>query len=511
MHLSRHIRRWARERGDVPAITFGEATLTWGAYDARAEALAAHFADLGVAHGDRVACLLPNGLAWCVVFAAAAKLGAIFVPLNNLFGPFELSQIAESAECAAVVSTPALIGKIAPGLAGPGDEVLVYDLRAATAAASFDTVTARDVRVPEPPDDGSDILLISYTSGTTGRPKGAMLTHAGVEAMTRNLAAAFALGEHERFLILAPLAFTGGVVSNLTPAIILGARIWLEPGVDPPRALQLLGEHRITMFGGVPALWQRIAEAPRFAAAELAGLKGTTGGAPVPAELLEAYNAKGVRIRQQYGFTEACGGVCSPDEAGALSRPEACGRALPGMELEIRDDVGQPAAPGAVGEIHARGGQLMRGYWRDADATAAAFDGEWYRTGDLGRWNEHGELLVVDRKKSMLISGGVNVYPAEVERAMASLPGVVEVAVLGLPSQTWGDEVVALVHAPGLDDPAPILRGARELLGPYKAPKQVRLSPTPLPRTASNKIARAGLGELWRGLDPQPAAARESA
>jgi len=503
MHLSRHLRRWAEERPDAPAITFGEATLTWGEYDARAGALAARLAGLGVARGDRVGCLLPNGLDWCVVFAAAAKLGAIFVPLNSLFGPFELSQIAESADCAAVISTPALIGKIVPDLAGAGDRVLVYDLRGGTAPEPLEAIGAPVANLADPPDDDGDVLLISYTSGTTGRPKGAMLTHAGVEAMTRNLAAAFGLGEHERFLILAPLAFTGGVVSNLTPAIILGARMWLEPGVDPARALSLLGQHRITMFGGVPALYQRIAEAPGFAEAELVGLKGTTGGAPVPVPLLEAYNAKGVRIRQQYGFTEACGGVCSPDEAGALARPEACGKALPGMELEIRDDTGRLVAPGEVGEIHARGGQLMKGYWRDPEATAAAFDGEWYRSGDLGRWSEHGELVVVDRKKSMLISGGVNVYPAEVERAMASLPGVVEVAVLGLPSQTWGDEVVALVHAPSLDDPAPILRAARELLGAYKAPKQVRLSLAPLRRTASNKIARAGLAELWRDLDPQ--------
>ena len=335
MHLSRHLRRWAVERPDSPAITFGEATLTWGAYDAQAGALAAHLAGLGVARGDRVGCLLPNGLAWCVAFAAAARLGAIFVPLNSLFGPFELSQIAESADCAAVVSTPALIGKIAPELAGAGDEVRVYDLTSGMAAKRLAAIVDGPQLAYDLLDDDEDVLLISYTSGTTGRPKGAMLTHAGVEAMTRNLAAAFGLGEHERFLILAPLAFTGGVVSNLTPGIILGARMWLEPGVDPARALSLLGRHRITMFGGVPALYRRIAEAPGFAEAKLAGLKGTTGGAPVPLPLLEAYNAKGVRIRQQYGFTEACGGVCSPDEAGALARPEACGRALPGMELEL--------------------------------------------------------------------------------------------------------------------------------------------------------------------------------
>jgi fatty-acyl-CoA synthase len=505
VHLSRHLRRWAVDRPKAIAITYGEATLTWAEYDAHADALAAHLAGLGVAHGDRFGCLLPNGLAWCVAFAAAAKLGAIFVPLNSLFGPFELGQIAESADCAAVISTPDLIGKIGSEFVGEGDGVFVYDLRSGNSPELLDAVVARGEQLASSPDNDSDVLLISYTSGTTGRPKGAMLTHAGVEAMTLNLAAAFGLGDQERFLVLAPLAFTGGVVSNLAPGIILGAGMWLEPGVDPARALSLLARHRITMFGGVPALYQRIAEAPGFADAELAGLKGVTGGAPVPAPLLETYNRKGVRIRQQYGFTEACGGVCSPDEAGALARPEACGRALPGMELQICDETGRPVGPGEVGEIHARGGQLMQGYWRNPEATAAAFDGEWYRSGDLGRWNEHGELVIVDRKKSMLISGGVNVYPAEAERAIATLPGVAEVAVLGLPSATWGDEVVAIVHAPGLSDPTPVLRAARELLGAYKAPKQVRLSSTPLPRTASNKIARIGLPELWRELDPQAA------
>jgi fatty-acyl-CoA synthase len=326
--------------------------------------------------------------------------------------------------------------------------------------------------------------------------------------MTRNIAAAFHMADDERYLILAPLAFTGGVVSNLAPVIILGAQAWLEASVDPARALTLLHRHKITMLAGVPALWQRIAEAPGFAQADLAGLRGATGGAPVALPLLQAYNAKGVRIRQQYGFTEACGGVCSPDGDSALARPEACGRPLPGMELELRDTAGQPTPTGEIGEIHARGRQLMKGYWRDDEATRAAFDGDWYRTGDLGRWNDAGELLIMDRKKSMLISGGVNVYPAEVERAMAAIDGVVEVAVFGLESRTWGDEVVAVAHAPSIADPALIIVAARALLGPYKTPKQVRLSPTPLARTVSNKIARAGLAELWNALgDPASTAA----
>jgi fatty-acyl-CoA synthase len=150
--------------------------------------------------------------------------------------------------------------------------------------------------------------------------------------------------------------------------------------------------------------------------------------------------------------------------------------------------------------VHLRGPQLMRGYWNNEAATREAFDGEWYRTGDLGRHDEDGALVIVDRKKNMLISGGVNIYPAEVERALASIPGIAECVVLGLPSTQWGEEVAAIVYAPSLNETAPILEQARSLLGAVKAPKRLRLSPKPLPKTASNKIARTGLSELFASL-----------
>lgn len=504
MHFSRHLAFWTRRLGDMPAITCDSETLSWTQLDRASGALAAHLAGLGVKPGDRVGCLLGNGLPWCVAFAASLRLGSIFVPLNAMFGRFELQQIAADAGCAAILSTPTLIAKLdaddAP--ASASDEVQIYDRRRATFASRYADIVAGSQTFETSAHSDDEVMIICYTSGTTGVPKGVALTHRNVDAAIQGVMLNYALraGE-ERLLILAPLAFTGGVISNLAVLYAVGGSAWLEKTVDPTRAGRLLREQRITFFGGVPALWERIAQAPDFANADLSHLRTAyTGGAPVPRPLMDAFRAKGVTIRQQYGFSEACGGVSSPSAAEAAADPTSCGRALPAMDLELRDDAGQPVASGEVGEIWARGTQLMRGYWNNAEATREAFAGEWYKTGDLARHNDDGGLVIVDRKKNMLISGGVNIYPAEVERALMQIPGVVECVVFGVASERWGQEVAAIVYGPTLSDAAALLDPARTLLGPCKAPKQLRLSPQQLPKTGSGKITRTGLDALMATL-----------
>ena len=305
----------------------------------------------------------------------------------------------------------------------------------------------------------------------------------------------------ERFLILAPLAFTGGIISCLASQIVIGASGFLESPADAARALDAMVRHRITFMTGVPALWERMASAPGFAAADLSYLRSAgTGGAPVSLALLNSYLAKGVVIRQQYGVSENCGTVCCPDALSASMRPESCGPPVPGVEVEIRDDAGNRVPDGTVGEIFIRGDQIMRGYWNKPEETARAFDNGWYRSGDLGRYDEHGGIIVADRKKNMLISGGVNIYPAEVERGMRFIEGLVDIVVFGLPSERWGQEVVAVAYAPTHAETAAIMSAARELLGPIKAPKRMLLSSEPLPKTVSNKVARTGLEELWARL-----------
>ncbi len=503
MHLARSIAFWAQRRGDELALACDGEALSWAQLARDSAALAAHLAASGVVAGDRVGCLLGNGLPWCVAYVASIRLGTIFVPLNTLFGRFELEQIARDADCAAILSCPSQISRLGVADTGDGDDApRLYHLRRSGTVTRYADIVAAGLAFADPPHPDEDVLLISYTSGTTGIPKGVALTHRNVDAAIAGLILAFGLrGGDERLLILAPLAFTGGVVSNLTPLLITGGSGWIEKTVDPARALRLLTTHRISFFGGVPALWERIALAPDFAGADLSDLRvAYTGGAPVSRALMDTFLAKNVTIRQQYGFTEACGGVSAPTRAGAAAAPGSCGHALPGIDLLICDERGERVSGDTVGEVRARGVQLMQGYWNQPGATAAAFDDGWYRTGDLARYDADGAIVVVDRKKNMLISGGVNIYPAEVERALAQIVGVLEVAAIGLPSERWGQEVAAIVYAPGLSDAARILEQARELLGPYKAPKHLRLSPQPLPKTVSNKVARSGLDALFDSL-----------
>lgn len=506
MHLSRYLDFWTRRRGDAPALHCEHETMSWNELDRTSAALAAHLSDIGVQPGDRVGCLLGNSLPWCVQFAASLRMGTVFVPLNAMFGRYEIEQIAGDAGCAAVLSTPTLIAKLGISATNaPADQLRVFDLRTPStsiASTAYDAIIASGRGFDALPLGDDDVMAICYTSGTTGVPKGAALTHRAVDTAMQGLILNFALrGGEERMLILAPLAFTGGVISNLVPWLVSGGTAWIEKSVDPMRAYCLLRDQRITFFGGVPALWERIALAPDFATADLSELRSAyTGGAPVSKPLLDIFRSKGVTIRQQYGFTEGCAGVSSPSIEVAARFPASCGESLPGIELRICDSDGVPVTVGDIGEVFARGPQLMSGYWNKPEETRAAFHGEWYKTGDLARIDEDGCFTIVDRKKNMLISGGVNIYPAEVERAMAQIPGVLECVVLGLPSERWGQEVAAIVHAPTLGDAADVLAQARVLLGSYKTPKHLRLSALPLPKTTSNKIARTQLVKLFEQL-----------
>ncbi|GLS99061.1 acyl-CoA synthetase [Sphingobium jiangsuense] len=512
MHFNRYIAHWAKHRPDAVALRCEGRSLNWKEIDLYSARVAACLLEQGVIPGDRVGILLENSLDWCLAFIGAFRAGAIAVPFNRMFGAFELEQIAGDADCMLAISCPAEIGKL--GIDHPAEDrqaIHVYDMRADGQSPlpwSDILATERPFRDHRRSDD--DGIAICYTSGTTGVPKGILLTHRSVDTMVQSLILTFGwtIGA-ERFVILAPLAFTGTCICVLCPLLATGGIGFIEKGVDPARALDLIVRERITYFPGVPALFERIASAPGFAEADISSIRtGNAGGAPVPRALLEKYLAKGVTIRQQYGTSEASGAITNPDFDLAVQCPESAGHPLPTFDLEIRDADGCVVAANEPGEIWIRGPQMMQGYWRKPEANAEAFDAEgWYRTGDLGRYDPDLGLFVLDRKKNMLISGGVNVYPAEVERAMARIEGVEEAVVFGMPSEKWGDEVVAIVHGPTLASGAALIPQVRELVGAYKTPRRILLSPDPLPRTASAKIRRQGLQELFLSLPDEEAVA----
>lgn len=507
MNLGDYSAYWARMRGDQPAALFGDETLTWSELNRQADGVAAALQELGVGKGDRVACLLTNCMEWALTYIATLKAGAILVPLNTGYGDGQLREIEQQADCSVVVSRPKFMAKLLPELATKDDGVCLYPRKGAhtpvplrKAAASGATPT--DVRVA--PDD---VAIISYTSGSTGLPKGVMLTHVGIVAFATSQILALRMTSEEQVLLIAPFAFTGGVISVFTPAYVVGACVHIEDTLDPARIFDLIVNRRITQLTAVPIFYERIAAIPGFEEADIRCLRlPITGGAPVAEALLKRYVDKGVCIRQVYGCTEGCGLLAMPTERYALEKPWSCGWPLPTVQIRLIDAGDQDCAVGEAGEILLRGVQVMKGYWRNEKADSEAWLDGWFRTGDMGVFDELGHLKLVDRKKNMIISGGVNIYPAEVEREMGAIPGLAEILSFGRADSVWGERVVAVVYGAGATDPVFLLSECRRLLGGYKAPKEIIISSKPLPRTPSGKISRSDLDQLYTSLQGEPRA-----
>ena len=487
-------RYWARWQPESVAVHFEGRPVTWSEFDRRTEAMAAGLSALGISAGERLGILGHNSVGWCELAVAAFKAGAAVVPLNIRLSPDELAYIVDHAGCAGVAvdadhaerydQASAGLGPVVRiGMEDPGGPGLSIGDLAATAA----------LRTPTEIDEDS-LGIIAYTSGTTGRPKGAMLSH-------RNLLAHITLkGSSEgytaatRTLLCVPLAFTGGIVNNFVATYGAGGTLVLERTFEPARALRLLTEQRITAMIGVPVMWQGIADAQGFEDADLGALTtAITGGAPVPEGLLRTYQRKGVLIRQAYGLTEATALVALLPPALATEKPKSAGLPVLHTRVRIVDDAGADCAAGEAGEILVHGPQVMAGYWGDASATEAALAGGWLHTGDVGRLDEDGLLEIVDRKNDLIIAGGLNVYPAEIERVLAEYPGMAEVAVVGVPDRRWGEVPAAIVRGTGPLDEALVTAHCRRLLADYKTPRYVIVVDDPLPRSMSGKVLRREL------------------
>jgi len=508
MNLGRLSTYWGKYRKDQPALVYKGGVLKWGELDRQVDAVAAALQQLGVVKGDRVACLLNNCTEWAVAYLASMKVGAILVPLNARYGDDELREIEKQVSSRVVVSQPALVRKLGgaefKGEADAGIHLYATQPRSALPWETVLQASGKPTAIELKPEDAA---VICFTSGSTGLPKGVVHTHQGILGFAQSHITSLGWTSQEKVVMLAPFAFTGGIISTFTPAYVVGACTYIEEGFDPQRALQMLVGERITALAGVPIFWERMAACAGFAEADLSSLRSAvTGGAPVPSSLLQAYSSKGVSIRQSYGCTEGCGMLALPTTDDALSKPWSCGWPLASVDLQVVRDDGESCEIGEPGEILIRGIQVMKGYWNNPEADSKAWSNGWYHTGDMGVLDESGHLQIVDRKKSMIISGGVNVYPAEVERALAQIPGLAEVLVFGQPDAQWGERVVAVLYGPQLAEPVSLLKECRRLAGDYKAPREIIVSPKPLPRTSTGKLPRKDPGELYAGLAGCPRA-----
>jgi fatty-acyl-CoA synthase len=497
--LGSWIGRRAAATPRLPAITFDGYTTSYGELLDRIDRLAAELAAGGVGRGDRVGYLGLNDPMFLIALFAAARIGAVFVPLNYRLTAAELGYILADAGVHTLLADARHAAVAGPVLTGSG----VRRALALSAVPGWEPLAdllANRGRLAAPvhPRSG-EVAVIMYTSGTTGRPKGAMLTHGNLFWNNVNALLSFDVSQDDVSLVAAPLFHIGGL--NVTTLVTLqkGGQIVLMPAFDPGQALKLIAEYRVTTMFGVPAMFLFMSQVPEFAAADLSSVRFLIcGGAPVPETLISRYGQRGIAFVQGYGLTETAplALVLRADEVSV--KAGAAGHAvLPLSDVRLVDAENNPVAPGERGEICVRGPQVMAGYWHNREATDAVIDaGGWFHTGDIGQADQDGYVYVVDRLKDMVITGGENVYPAEVEAVLYHHPAIAEVAVLGTPHEQWGEAVTAVVALnPGAALTLEELSAfARDKLAGYKIPLRLEFVDA-LPRNPAGKVLKYQLLE----------------
>jgi malonyl-CoA/methylmalonyl-CoA synthetase len=462
---------WA-DAPDAPAVGDADGWITNGDLDRRSRAAAGRLARAGLQRGDRVVMSAATSIDLVVAHVAALRLGLVVVPVNGAYTEREVGHIVRDCEPAACIVDQ------------ERHEIF------ASAAGAQCVIVSPALALPdgEPPaldrSTGDDVALLCYTSGTTGAPKGAMLSHGNTLASCEALRLAWRWAPSDRLVLALPLFHVHGLGVGLHGTLLSGGSALLLPRFDPDAVLDAVRDHHASLFFGVPTMYTRLAASPRVR--ELAALRlCVSGSAPLPASVHDDLAARaGVRVLERYGMTETIMNVSNPYDGER--RAGTVGFPLPGVELQLDD---------GTGEILLRGPNVFPGYWRRPDATRDAFtDDGWFRSGDVGAFDPDGYLRIVGRAKELIISGGFNVYPREVEDVLLEHPSVAEVAVVGEPSAEWGEVVVAVVVATSgrpVDEDELLAFAAGQLAG-YKRPRRIRVVDA-LPRNALGKIVRAQL------------------
>lgn len=509
------VRAQARQRGQQTAYTFEERATSYAEFDRHTNQVANGLIAAGLRPGARIAYLGKNTDYYFEILFGAAKAGVVAAPVNWRLAPPEIVYILNDSGAEMLFvggEFVDLVRRIAPELSHVR-RIVAVEGGAPEWTDYSNWRNAQEASDPNVPVSPGDVALQLYTSGTTGRPKGAMIKHAGILGLRQ--AAGDDMPEWNRWseddvaLIAMPIFHIGGSGFGMQ-TLINGAKGVIAREFDPNRVLDFIAQDRITKIFMVPAAMQIVVRHPKAREVDYSCIKYILYGAsPIPLELLrECMAVFGCGFAQMYGMTETTGTivVLPPEDHDPAGNPRmrSAGKPLAGVEIAILDDAGNRLPPGQVGEIATRSVANMAGYWNLAEATAKTIDEEgWLRTGDAGYVDEDGYVYIHDRVKDMIISGGENIYPAEVENAIFGHPDVADVAVIGVPDPKWGEAVKAIVvkrpgHEPRADD---IIAYARERIAAYKAPKSIDFIEA-LPRNPSGKILRRELREpYWAGKE----------
>lgn len=476
---------WASATPDRPSIQFPDDAVTAAELHHWTNRVAVNLVGRGLAPGDRVGVFGANSLAWCIAAVATMKAGAILVPLNYRYAAPELASVVAGCTPKFIFVDQAGMDRTT-ALAEPAPAVLALEevnrLR-----------VGEDVAFASPYDPDSPIV-IAYTSGSTSQPKGVMFSHRSVLAYAFEASLNYPQNRVGAKAINVPPLFTGGGTVQLIQFLITGMTIFIEHEFDPERILRLLLDERIEIFCGVPTFFERIAALPQFAAADLSHIQfAAVGGARVPVSLLKTWLGKGVVLRQLYGLTEGGGNTSVMPAPEAVDHPEKCGRGGIFTKHRIMHPDGHECAPNDAGEIWVRGPGMMVGYWNAPEVTAQTLADGWLRTGDIGMVDEAGNITLVDRMKDMIISGGLNIWPIDIENVIQEIDGVVEVAVIAAKDERFGETPIAIIHADRTLRPEDVVSYCNSRLGDYKVPRYIVFEPEPLPRLATGKLSKREL------------------
>ncbi|MFP4250857.1 MAG: long-chain-fatty-acid--CoA ligase [Armatimonadota bacterium] len=482
---------------DRPAILFADQTISYAQLAVTVERVAAGLADLGVEQGDRVGLLLPNCPQFAYAYLAAARLGAMAVPMNPILAPEEVAYVLTDSGAKVIVGVERT-AELVTAMANRCDcveQAVIAAGEIPEGAVDFRALVVEDTSGLPAPPDAEQVACLQYTSGTTGRPRGAMLTHANLLSNARASAEAVSMTEEDVFLAVLPLFHVFGATVTMIIPITMGAASAHLPRFEPLPVLETIERAGVTIFCGVPSMFAVLAALKSAHGPDLSTLRlCISGGAALPRDLTPIIEERyDTTLLEGYGPTEASP-VISVNRTRESRKIGSVGPPLPGVEVEIRDEDARQMKVGEIGEICARGPNVMRGYWQDEEKTAAAIRDGWLYTGDLGHVDEDGYIYIVDRKTDMIIVGGLNVYPREVEDVIRLLDAVRDVAVVGASSRLRGETVCAFIelHEGGSLDESEIIEHCSEHLARYKVPRTIRFTGE-LPRSATGKVLKREL------------------